>query len=100
MSENTITQALRRMGYEKQSMSWHGFRAISVTSPSTNNPSPTTEMAAPISPSFLLGIPVKPAINSVSKRPPIGAKRRWFLLNLKLFVFSQKSFRFAHRFSF
>ena len=43
---------------------------------------------------------LKSATDSGAKRPGIGAKRRWFLINLKLFVLSQISFLFPHRFSF
>ena len=32
MSENTLTAALRRMGYTKEEMSWHGFRGMASTS--------------------------------------------------------------------
>lgn len=31
MSENTIAAALRRMGYEKEQMSAHGFRSLAST---------------------------------------------------------------------
>jgi integrase len=31
MSENTITAALRRMGYSSDQMTWHGFRTIAST---------------------------------------------------------------------
>jgi integrase len=31
MSENAVTAALRRMGYEKGSMTGHGFRAMART---------------------------------------------------------------------
>jgi integrase len=32
MSENTLTAALRRMGYTGEEMSWHGFRGMASTS--------------------------------------------------------------------
>lgn len=31
MSENAITAALRRMGYDGDTMSWHGFRSMAST---------------------------------------------------------------------